>query len=150
MLAPFTSEYQHTSDRAQVFVANSVIDAGVIADTTANGSIKGLDCNSKDQEEVAGAANLHYSKLLEAIINPMKRQSLTAIVVIKDLRLFLQAIAANIAVACSLEASSYAGSAGNTCYSVAEVGTQDGSMESDLANTIAIIATVVNFAHFMC
>ena len=79
----------------------------------------------------------------------MQRQSLTAIVAIKDLRQYLQAITANIAVACSLEASSYAGSASNTCYSVAEVGTQDGSMESDLANTIAITATVVNFAHFM-
>ena len=67
----------------------------------------------------------------------------------KDLRLSLQAINANIAVACSFEASSYAGSASNTCYSVVEVGTQDGSMESDLANTIAITATVFNFAHFM-
>ena len=139
MLAPSTSKYQHTFDHTQaVFVANSTAITEV---DTAAGSIKRLGCNNRDQEEV-GAAILLYSKCLKAATDPQQCQFLAAIATVEDLHLLLQATIASIAVACSLEASSYVGSAGNTCYSAVRVGTWDGSKAFDLANTITITAIV--------
>ena len=151
VLAPSTSKFRHTSNHTQVvFVANSIADTTTTTTATTAGNIKGLGCNNRDQEEVAGAANHPHFKRLEAITDPFHCQLLTVIATIEDLRLFVLAITTNIVVTCSQEASSFVGNVDNTCYSVVEVDTQDDSMESDLANTIAanaIIAIVTRFKY---
>ena len=156
MLAPSASKYPHTFDHTQlVFITNFTAiteeEVAIVDTTAATGNIEDLGCSSRDyEEEVVGAANLQHFKYLKSTTNPIQRQFLTAIATIEDLRLLLLVITANMIAACNLVASSYVGSADNTCYSVAEVDTQDGSMASDLANTIAITIAIANIAHSAC